>query len=215
MAIIVLDPGHGGSAKVGGSSPNNAISKPRGILEKTLTLDVARRAKALLQASGHAVYLTRNGDTNLGLADRAAVARTRKADVFLSIHFNGWPTPDVQGSEAFSHPDAPSRSARLARAVLDKVVVATGYKDRGAKQEKYGVLNPASHLALTAASLVELSFISVPAEDARLTDPAYLDRLADAAARGIEAYLAAEFPRAAGPALEDGFKARTGAAAPV
>jgi len=215
MAIIVLDPGHGGSVKVGGSSPNNALSKPRDILEKTLTLDVARRAKALLQASGHAVFLTRNADANLGLADRAAVARTKKADVFLSIHFNGWPTPDVQGSESFSHPDAPSRSARLARAVLDKVVPATGYKDRGAKQEKYGVLNPASHLAITAASLVELSFISVPAEDARLTDPAYLESLGAAVARGIEGYLAAEFPKAAGPSVEDGFKAKTGGGTPV
>ena len=34
----MLDPGHGGTKKVGGSSPNNAISKS-GVKEKKLTLD--------------------------------------------------------------------------------------------------------------------------------------------------------------------------------
>ena len=210
MAIIVLDPGHGGTAKLGGSSPNNAISRPRGILEKHLTLDVAKRAKARLQAAGHAVWLTRNTDVNVALADRAGLAARKRADVFVSIHFNGWTTPTAQGTETFSWPGAPSRSERLARAVLAETVAATGYANRGAKTETFGVLDPSRHLAITAACLVELSFITAPAEDARLDDPAYLQRLGEAVASGCEAYLAAQFPRPVIRRVEDGVSARTG-----
>ena len=210
MAIIVLDPGHGGSAKLGGSSPNNAVSRPRGILEKQLTLDVARRAKARLQAAGHAVWLTLNADVNVALAGRAALAARKRADIFVSIHFNGWTTPTAQGTETFSWPGAPSRSERLARAVLAEAVKATGYANRGAKTETFGVLDPSRHLAITAACLVELSFITAPAEDARLDDAVYLQRLGEAVAAGCEDYLAAQFPRPTVRRVEDGVTARTG-----
>jgi N-acetylmuramoyl-L-alanine amidase len=43
MAVVVIDAGHGGASKVGGSSANNATS-PSGLLEKQLTLAVARQA---------------------------------------------------------------------------------------------------------------------------------------------------------------------------
>lgn len=210
MAIIVLDPGHGGSAKLGGSSPNNAISRPRGILEKHLTLNVAKRAKGALQAAGHAVWLTRSTDINVALAERAALAARRRADIFVSIHFNGWTTPAAQGTETFSWPGAPSRSERLAKAVLVETLKATGYANRGAKTETFGVIDPSRHLAITAACLVELSFITAPAEDARLDDPAYLQRLGEAVAAGCEAYLATQFPQPAVRLIEDGVAARTG-----
>jgi N-acetylmuramoyl-L-alanine amidase len=45
MATIVIDPGHGGTTAVGGSSPNNARG-PGGTPEKTFTLDVGRRLAA-------------------------------------------------------------------------------------------------------------------------------------------------------------------------
>lgn len=215
MAIIVLDPGHGGDAKVGGSSPNNAVSRPRGLLEKHLTLAVSRRAKAALQAAGHAVFLTRDGDVNLGLAERAALAARRRADIFVSVHFNGWSTPSAQGTETFWWPGAPSRSERLARAVLAETVAASGYRDRGVKTETFGVLDPRRHLAITAACLVELSFITDPAEDARLDDPAYLQRLGAAIAAGCEAYLAAQFPTPTARRAEDGVAARTGQPKPA
>ena len=91
MAVIVLDPGHGGKpppVKLGGSSWNNARG-PNGMLEKTITLDIAKRTRDELEARGHTVYLTRNGDNNLSLKDRASAARTRSADVFLSSTSTG------------------------------------------------------------------------------------------------------------------------------
>ena len=76
---IVLDPGHGGKDK--GTSAN----------EKTYTLDVARRAKKLLEAAGHRVVLTRDEDVFLELPQRSAIAVASGANLFASIHFNAVP----------------------------------------------------------------------------------------------------------------------------
>ena len=94
--VVVLDPGHGGSVKVGGSSPNNAVGAG-GLLEKDLTLDVATRTAALL-ANDARVILTRTSDVNLGLADRAEVASANGAAAFVSVHFNGFVDPSVDAA---------------------------------------------------------------------------------------------------------------------
>src|SRR5712664_958616 len=113
LPIVVLDPGHGGTDVVGGSSPNNA-GGPNGLLEKTLTLDVAQRTASAL--AGHArVILTRTTDTNLPLADRAAVGRANHADVFLSIHFNGFHDRAVDGTEAWASRAAAHESVDFAQ----------------------------------------------------------------------------------------------------
>lgn len=87
MSIVVIDPGHGGDAKVGGSSLKNARGQS-GFLEKTVTSAITRRLVPAPQAQGHTAILTRDRDGNLGLVARAHAARDH--DVFLSIHFNGF-----------------------------------------------------------------------------------------------------------------------------
>ena len=76
----MLDPGHGGTKKTGGSSHNNATSAS-GVLEKAMTLDLAKAVQSELRAIADAtpgskirVHLTRTGDSNLGLAARAGMA---------------------------------------------------------------------------------------------------------------------------------------------
>lgn len=188
MPAIVIDPGHGGTAPVDGSSANNATG-PMGLLEKNVTLEIGRRIKA--RAGGVEIVLTRDKDENLGLRQRAEVARKLKAPVFVSVHLNGWHTPDVQGTETFVHSDGSAASLRLARAVHARVLAVTGLADRKVKQARFGVIDPAFHDAGTAACLVEISFLTDPKEEARLKTPAYLDQLADAVLAGVKGYLAA------------------------
>jgi hypothetical protein len=88
MAIAVIDAGHGGTAEIGGSSPNNARG-PCGLLEKTVTLELARRVSSRVAEAGIVARLTRDADVNLGLHAHAAVARRAGVDVFVSIHLNG------------------------------------------------------------------------------------------------------------------------------
>lgn len=193
MATIVLDPGHGGVSTIGNSSWNNAVG-PRGTLEKTLTLDVALLTRDELEARGHRVELTRDRDVNLGLDDRAHVARDLAAPVFVSIHFNGYPTP-VQGTETFVHTTHRTISADLCRAVQAAVVAATGHDDRnrhhpgGVKRAGFGVLSRSSHHANTACVLLEVSFMHMSDEEERLLTSAYKRRIAMAIADGIDNYL--------------------------
>ena len=94
LQTIVIDPGHGGS-DVGARGV-------RGAEEKTLTLDVARRLRALIEMRlGIRVILTRDDDRTVSLDARAALANNSKADLFLSLHLNGAPVPGVAGAEVF------------------------------------------------------------------------------------------------------------------
>jgi N-acetylmuramoyl-L-alanine amidase len=109
--VIVIDPGHGGDHDADRSSRNNAVS-PSGVLEKNLTLAYAKSLKASLlsaevkqvfQAKNYCdvqVILTRETDVNLAASDRIAVATSNKADIMISIHFNGG-KGSIRGAEAF------------------------------------------------------------------------------------------------------------------
>lgn len=96
--VVVLDPGHGGSAEAGASSPNNTSGG--GLLEKDVNLDIARRVRERL-AQRATVYLTRDSDTNLSLAARAGFARAMSADVFVSLHCNGHVDPAQDTTEVY------------------------------------------------------------------------------------------------------------------
>jgi len=98
---VVIDPGHGGR-------PNNADpSQPydpgaigiNGLLEKDVTLDVAKRTAVLLQADLVSASLTRSDDRYLTIDQREQVAIDAHAAVFVSVHCNSFkPDPSVGGS---------------------------------------------------------------------------------------------------------------------
>lgn len=204
MAVFVIDPGHGGSTVLGGSSPNSATG-PAGTLEKTLTLQIALLACDALAAKGHTVVLTRTADTNLGLEERAALARSAGADAFLSIHFNGWPDPTIQGSETFVHTQASPASMALAAAVQTQILSATGLPDRGVSKGDFAVLVPSRLSVDTAACLVEISFITDPREEQRMADPGYRLQIANALCIALDGYSMALESRAVETLTEDGF----------
>ncbi len=183
MRTVVIDPGHGGTAAAGGSSPNNATG-PNGLLEKDVTLDLGRRVAAALAPRAD-VVLTRAGDENRSLAERAKVGRDHNADVFVSIHLNGFADPAVDGSEAWVAKHAGDASRLLARTVLTRVVGVTQARDRGVKEEDFGVIRADRQAPGTAASLVEVAFLTNAAEAERLTHDEYRQAIAQAIADGI------------------------------
>lgn len=95
IRTVLLDPGHGGD-DAGSRSAS-------GLLEKDVAMLVAMRVKALLEARlGVRVVLTRDGDTAVPLDRRAAIANNNKADLFVSLHANGSPRPDLRGIQVLS-----------------------------------------------------------------------------------------------------------------
>jgi N-acetylmuramoyl-L-alanine amidase len=202
--VVVIDPGHGGRSRVGGSSPNNAVG-PNGLLERDLTLDIAQRVKPLL-ATVAEVNLTRERDVNLGLADRAKAARDARAALFLSLHLNGWDDSSVDGTETWVARSASRRSRDFAAKLLARLVGTTKAKNRGVKESDFGVLLPERHAAGTAACLAEIAFLTNPAQAQRLADDRYKQQIAEALAAAIIEQLKADAaaPRGRAQGLDDG-----------
>lgn len=94
VRTIVIDPGHGGEA--------TGTEGPGGTQEKSVTLQVSRRLKALLEGRlGLRVILTRDDDRTLDQDQRAAIANNNRADLFVSIHANAAVRPSVKGAEVY------------------------------------------------------------------------------------------------------------------
>ncbi|AKT42607.1 N-acetylmuramoyl-L-alanine amidase [Chondromyces crocatus] len=194
--VVVIDPGHGGTATVGGSSPNNATSSS-GILEKKMTLELARLVRSSLQSAEMVaaakrkgfslkVLMTRDSDVNVGISTRANFAKNNRADLFLSIHYNGggratrgtetiiggWDNANMSQDRMFAQ--------RIQNGVLNAIKkFDSGATSRGVKVDKdiinakgkplsLGILKDA-HLGKAVRScLVEVEFISHPKVDALL-----------------------------------------------
>lgn len=187
--LVVIDPGHGGSERVGGSSPNNAIA-PNGLMEKDLTLDMAQRVRDTLSSSNIEVMLTRDQDTNLALEARAHVARDNEAALFLSIHFNGFRDPSVDGTVTFTGRGASESSQQFAQVLQAAVVAVTGVRDRGVRSRNFGVIMPGRHHPDTASVLLEVAFLTNPEQAERLTQDDYKTLIADAIVSAIRTYMA-------------------------
>jgi N-acetylmuramoyl-L-alanine amidase len=105
--IIAIDPGHGGEDP-------GAIGR-RGTCEKNVTLGIARRLKALIDAEpGMRAMLTRDDDYYVALNARVQKARRVQADLFISVHADAFTTPTARGSSVFalSEHGATSSAAR-------------------------------------------------------------------------------------------------------
>jgi N-acetylmuramoyl-L-alanine amidase len=91
---VVIDPGHGGRDP-GAVSCN-------GLLEKDVVLKVAKKVAAkLADKSGFEVILTRSTDVYIPLEERTAIANSKGADLFVSIHANSAPNRKARGIETY------------------------------------------------------------------------------------------------------------------
>jgi N-acetylmuramoyl-L-alanine amidase len=90
VRLVVIDPGHGG---------NDYGARAFDMRESDLTLDLAQRVRTLLASRmpDVRVILTREEDVFLSLEQRAAIANSASADLFLSIHLNAADEPVQHG----------------------------------------------------------------------------------------------------------------------
>ena len=90
---IVIDAGHGGNDP-------GTIGK-RGLREKDVNLDIAKRLSKLLRADGIDVVMTRSTDSFIPLERRVAIANNSRADLFISIHSNANRVRSLNGLEVY------------------------------------------------------------------------------------------------------------------
>lgn len=106
--LVVIDPGHGGI--------DSGAETAQGVKEKDIVLAFSLRLQELLVASGRFdVALTREDDSYLRLEERVDLARTNKADLFISIHADSFQQPEIRGASVYTRDEN-------ATDVLDKVL---------------------------------------------------------------------------------------------
>ncbi len=93
VARIAIDPGHGGY--------DSGATGPTGLKEKDVTLDIAKRTKAIFASAGLDVVLTRDDDRFVTLEERTARANQLGADLFVSIHCNAAESRTRHGVETY------------------------------------------------------------------------------------------------------------------
>ena len=120
--LVLIDPGHGGYDP-------GATAVSGQVTEKQLTLQFARELRDRLAGNGRVrVALTREDDRYLALEQRAALARSAGASLYLSLHMDSAPNPLARGASVYSLSDVASdaEAARLARKENSSVSRAAG-----------------------------------------------------------------------------------------
>lgn len=198
---ICLDPGHGGNDS-GAIGVNN-------VYEKNLTLKIAQYCKQELEKYNCRVVMTRTGDTNPSLVERADYAKSQGAQYLISIHLNSAAGGGAVGAEVYypnTHwrPDISQNGKNVAQAIQSQLV-SLGLYDRGIKfrtidtniypdpfryddssvADYYGIIRNAKYNGLTGL-IIEHCFINnVSDYNNYLNSDAKLQKLGVADANGI------------------------------
>lgn len=207
MPIIVLDAGHSANVARGyeplgpGSSEQKAKDNSgtdgvaTGVPEYVLTLNMAKKLQTTLKKQGCKVILTRkNNRTALSCAQRARIANKAKADAYLRIHANGVDSASATGAmticvtrgNRFVSSSMYKKSYNLSKAVLNAYVKATGCRKEYIWETDTMSGNNWSKVPTT---LIELGYMSNPAEDRLMQSTSYQKKMVKGMANGIKTYL--------------------------
>lgn len=186
--VVVLDAGHGGvdAGAVGVA----------GTHESDLNLSVAKILERKLTASGISVVMTRsnsdglygmptNGFKRRDMAKRREIIEQAIPLFVISVHMNISNVPSVTGAQVFYNKTSES-SKKLAEGLQKSLNNGMGYKrHRTELAGDYFMLNCTKFTSV----IVECGFLSNAAEEQKLKDAAYQERLAMCIAQGALAYM--------------------------
>jgi N-acetylmuramoyl-L-alanine amidase len=212
--VVVLDPGHNGGNASHPAEINKLVPAGRGqtkacnttgtstnagYTEHAFNWDVAMRVQAILTAHGFHVVLTRPNDTGVGpcVNERATIGNQAQAAAVVSIHADGSDTAGAHGFHVeYSNPPLNSEqgppSIQLAGQLRD-AMESGGFglsnylgHDGLFGRDDLGGLN----LSDRPTALIECGNMRDSGDAAELSSVDGRQRIADAIAAGIIAYLA-------------------------
>ena len=195
--VIVIDPGHGGSA-----ATDSYRQGPTGEREEWIDLRVSILLKRLLEEKGAKVLLTRSEDVTFPLAARSSMAVDNNADFFVSIHHNATADPSVNFPIIYFHGLASENQAsvefsrRLAKNLRKYMYKA---KTHVSIVSDFTIFSGAGASVLRGTYgipgvLAEASFFTNPAEESRLKEREHNLGEAVAFARSIEKFFSRPVP---------------------
>jgi N-acetylmuramoyl-L-alanine amidase len=184
---IVLDPGHGGD------DPGvSVVEAGQRWTEADLAYDLAIRLAEQLTALGVRVHLTRGAHPTgpLSEANRASLANELGAELVLSLHLDGHPSPHASGVATYHYGYATGSDGgvtstlgeRLAELVQDEIVNRTGLRDCRTHAKTWDLLR----LTRMPAVRVEFGYLTSPDDRALLITPPFRDAVAGAIAAAVQ-----------------------------
>lgn len=182
---VIVDAGHGGK-----DAGTTGISTGR--LEKEVNLEIANKLKAVLEAKGYTVIMTRETDDMIAptkeedMHKRESIIRDSGADVFVSVHQNFYDKGSgAKGPQVFYH-DRGAKGYALAQIIQDQLNNQLEIKNpRDVNSGDYQLLRPGDQ----ASVIVECGFFSNPEEEQKLQKDDYQQSIAEAVGAGIAQYI--------------------------
>jgi len=150
---------------------------PTGYQEATENREVGEKVVRNLKSNDWDILAIQDGDLD-DVADRS---NDYKPNAFLSIHANSFADPSAHGVETIAL-GAGGMGEKIAREIQKELVAATGLTDRGVKFSNLHVLRETKGYP---AVLVEIGFISNPAEEALMRKDSWDEIVASALCRGF------------------------------
>lgn len=171
--VIMIDAGHGGH-------DSGAVND--GVLEKDITLETAKRIAEQLEEEGASVVFTRENDTFISLEERVYQSNSEETDVFISLHYDYFDNPEVNGFNTYYYHEY--KSKQLAETIHNSLSDNLDMDDRGVRQEGYYVLAN-NH---KPAVLLELGFMTNPNDLEKMQTEDYQNTVAKAITDGLVEY---------------------------
>lgn len=171
MVKIFIDPGHGG---------NDPGATGNGLLEKTLTLQIASLIRDILvsEYNNVEVRMSRTGDQTVSLGARTNAANSWGADFYLSVHIN---SGGGVGFETFVYPGVGNPTTTYRQILHEEILKAVNFPNRGQKQANFHVLRESN----MAAVLTENGFIDSRTDTDKLRTASFREALARGHVNGL------------------------------